>query len=361
MEYASSWGLEKEYRTLENLKNDLNVSYQQCCAVRDNKELHLLRLSRGEELTGSEGILLKFWTRRHIDELYGKAYGLGEPSFQAHYYILKKAFLKLTETGEELLCPSYEEQWRFYLPLALQIIDRRSGRETGLMQRPPFFIAINGPPGAGKTTLANCLGQVLALLTGERAVTLSIDDFYYTAEERKERGLSEWGPGAHDLELGERILGALKRGEDVEEMPRFDKAVRARSLGSRKIEGACGYVLFEGMGTGMKSKHYSRLSGQIDYLITLEADMEHCRRWRYEAGWNLQRDHYGGDEESYRKDFETLWAVASRQAADVMAEVLPLSDVIVMLDEQHRAFRMRRGEKNAEPAPRDEAGAPASA
>jgi D-glycerate 3-kinase len=92
------------------------------------------------------------------------------------------------------------------------------------------LIGLNGPVGAGKTTLCRWLGGA-AGRHGLRLAVASIDDFYLPWAERQQRlagnpfGVSRVPPGSHDTNL---LLTSLRhwRGGDPLLLPRFDKTLR---------------------------------------------------------------------------------------------------------------------------------------
>ena len=53
----------------------------------------------------------------------------------------------------------------------------------------PQVFAISGPVGAGKSTIAGAVARSLANV-GKRAVALSLDDFYFSRQERERRGIA---------------------------------------------------------------------------------------------------------------------------------------------------------------------------
>ncbi len=93
------------------------------------------------------------------------------------------------------------------------------------------LLALNGPVGAGKSTLARCL-EALGPELGLRLVVASIDDAYLPWEQRRHAmagnpfGVSRVPPGSHDTALLCARLESWKDGGPLQ-LPRFDKTLRA--------------------------------------------------------------------------------------------------------------------------------------
>jgi D-glycerate 3-kinase len=94
---------------------------------------------------------------------------------------------------------------------------------------PPPVVLLNGPVGAGKTTLGRQL-ETLAEPRGFRLAVVSIDDLYLPWAERRRRlagnpfGVSRVPPGSHDIPLLLERLDAWRRGGELR-LPRFDKSL----------------------------------------------------------------------------------------------------------------------------------------
>jgi len=92
-------------------------------------------------------------------------------------------------------------------------------------------LLLNGPVGAGKSTLALALRE-LAPRFGLRLAVASIDDAYLPLAERQKRlagnpfGVTRVPPGSHDVPLLLDALRAWKTGSPLR-MPRFDKTLAA--------------------------------------------------------------------------------------------------------------------------------------
>lgn len=114
--------------------------------------------------------------------------------------------------------------------LALPMLRRLEGeRRGGAATRRRPLLALNGPVGAGKTSLGRALER-LAALGGLRLTVASIDDLYLPAAERRARlagnpfGVGRVPPGSHDLPLLMEALATWRAGGMLR-LPRFDKTL----------------------------------------------------------------------------------------------------------------------------------------
>jgi D-glycerate 3-kinase len=105
--------------------------------------------------------------------------------------------------------------------------------------RRPVMIGIQGPQGAGKTTLTSALLEALPA-HGLSGASVSIDDFYLTRAGQLEVAAAHPGnpylehrgyPGTHDVELGERTLSECRSrgpsGGRTIAIPVYDKSAHA--------------------------------------------------------------------------------------------------------------------------------------
>ncbi len=119
---------------------------------------------------------------------------------------------------------------RWFLPLIQDVARQTEGRDS------PLIVGVNGSQGSGKSTLGNLMCGVLEQCAGLTVVTLSLDDFYLTREQREALAetvhplLATRGvPGTHDAPLMLDVLGKLVSDERPVALPRFDKAADDRT------------------------------------------------------------------------------------------------------------------------------------
>uniref|UniRef100_A0A5B6ZE39 D-glycerate 3-kinase, chloroplastic n=1 Tax=Davidia involucrata TaxID=16924 RepID=A0A5B6ZE39_DAVIN len=171
-----------------------------------------------------------------------------------------------------LTIPQKARFYHYYIPVFLwceqQISHHMSIFKDG-EDVPPLVIGFSAPQGCGKTTLVFAL-DYLFQVTGRKSATISIDDFYLTAEDQAK--LRENNPGnallelrgnagSHDLSLSIETLTAVgkltKEGMKMK-LPRYDKSAysgrgdRADPSTWPEVEGPLTVIMFEGWMLGFK-------------------------------------------------------------------------------------------------------------
>ncbi|WP_297808695.1 HAD-IIB family hydrolase [uncultured Methylophaga sp.] len=151
----------------------------------------------------------------------------------------------------------------------------------------PLIVGINGAQGSGKSTLAACL-QFLLEQQGLRAVTLSLDDFYFTRNERQTLAsgihplLATRGvPGTHDIALARKTLSDLLHRHLPVFVPRFNKATDDRSPPefASCINEPVDIILLEGWCLGATAEDEAALSQAVNDLEANEDSDGHWRRY----------------------------------------------------------------------------------
>ena len=184
-----------------------------------------------------------------------------------------------------------------YLPLVKALPNMRK-------QNAPLLLGINGAQGTGKSTLADFLRLATASMFDWNVAVLSIDDFYYTRNERQTLAeevhplLSTRGvPGTHDTNMLSSCLDKLRRAdsEDSVTLPRFDKATDDREDESRwpVVTGPIDLVILEGWCVGSKAQPEGDLEQPVN---ALEREEDADGAWR----------HYVNDQ--LRSNYEPIFA-----------------------------------------------------
>ncbi|XP_020243991.1 D-glycerate 3-kinase, chloroplastic [Asparagus officinalis] len=168
--------------------------------------------------------------------------------------------------------PEKARIYHYYIPVFLwceEQVQLHRSKFNEEKEIPPLMIGVSAPQGSGKTTLVFAL-DYLFRRTGRNSATLSIDDFYLTAEEQANLRSQNPGnallelrgnAGSHDLQFSVDTLSKLskltKEGMKAK-LPRYDKSAyggrgdRADPSTWPEVKGPLTVILFEGWMLGFK-------------------------------------------------------------------------------------------------------------
>ena len=260
--------------------------------------------------------------------------------------------------------------WTLWLPLAIQLSQKKSKQETPLIQ------GILGGQGTGKTTLSKILCLILQQL-GYKTLTISIDDFYKTYNERQKlqeidpRFIWRGPPGTHDIALAIKILNQLKDPNYLQpiSIPCFDKSlwngqgdrVQPNTIDKPDI------VLFEGWFLGVQPinetkfndaplpiktekdqqfaqdinenlKAYLPLWKKLDRLMILYPQDYHLsKQWRKEAEQKMiSSGKTGMNEQEIEAFVNYFWkALHPELFITPLAQNTLLVDLVITIDDNH--------------------------
>ncbi len=163
--------------------------------------------------------------------------------------------------------------------IARTIIDRAGDRNR-------FLVAIAGPPGAGKSTLADELSAALKML-GQSAEVLPMDGFHMDDGVLRAKGLlaRKGAPETFDVRGFLDIIRAVKTTEGEVLVPVFDRSRELAVAAARIIDASTRFVLTEGNYLLLDRNPWSALEGEFDYSILISppvATLEErlMDRWR---------------------------------------------------------------------------------
>jgi len=223
---------------------------------------------------------------------------------------------------------------QYFLPLACRLPQIRGNARQ-------LLLGINGAQGTGKSTLADFLGNAAESMFDWRVAVLSIDDFYYTLEERKILAKevhpllrTRGAPGTHDTEMIDHYLDRLERLQCNEHLalPRFDKAADDRAHKSRwpSVEGPIDLVVLEGWCVGSVAQASGELESPVN---SLEREEDADGTWRNHVNDQLRA--------KYEPIFDSLDHLVFMRA--------PSFDAILR-------WRLEQEEKLADASPEDSSG-----
>ncbi|MQB03823.1 nucleoside triphosphate hydrolase [Agrobacterium tumefaciens] len=131
-----------------------------------------------------------------------------------------------------------------------------------------FIIAIAGPPGAGKSTLADALCGAL-VARGEAAAVLPMDGFHMDNGILEERGLlpRKGAPETFDVRGFLDIVSAVRQGGQEVLVPVFDRSREIAISSARAIAPETRFILAEGNYLLLNEAPWTKLSGSFDLTI----------------------------------------------------------------------------------------------
>jgi D-glycerate 3-kinase len=180
---------------------------------------------------------------------------------------------------------------KYYKPIAQQLFDRF------IESRSPFFVGINGCQGSGKSTLTDYIGDYLTSQYQLNVVVMSLDDFYYSSEERQALASSvhpllatRGVPGTHDMTELTQVLKQLKTGETGFTVRKFNKATDEPCPKNdwQVIEQAADIVIVEGWCWGVAPQTEEQLKAPINEL---EVKHDTSGEWRNYVNQQLKEEY----------------------------------------------------------------------
>ncbi|WP_378945773.1 nucleoside triphosphate hydrolase [Mesorhizobium sp. ANAO-SY3R2] len=156
-----------------------------------------------------------------------------------------------------------------------------------------FLVAIAGPPGAGKSTLAAELHDILP--EGASAV-VSMDGFHFDNAVLEQRGLSarKGAPETFDFAGFEALLKRIRAGEPDVAIPVFDRSIELSRAAAAIVEADVKFILVEGNYLLLDEDPWRRLELLFDFTIFVDAPREELER-RLVERW---REHGRSDDDA---------------------------------------------------------------
>ncbi len=148
-----------------------------------------------------------------------------------------------------------------------------------------YMVGIAGPPGAGKSTIAEALHEAL-IAQGESAIVVPMDGFHFDDAVLNARGHRprKGAPHTFDVAGFEVLLKRIKMREADIAIPVFDRSMELARAGADIISGQAKFILVEGNYLLLKQPGWERLKPLFDFTIFLqvpEAELE----WRLLERW----------------------------------------------------------------------------
>lgn len=139
------------------------------------------------------------------------------------------------------------------------------------------MIGIAGPPGAGKSTLADALCDRLNRdIEGQPALVVPMDGYHFDNDILVARNLMarKGSPQTFDAHGFQNLLTRLRAGEAEVAIPVFDRDRDLARAGARLVTPAARILLVEGNYLLLKSEPWVRLKSVFDLTVFLPVPME---------------------------------------------------------------------------------------
>ncbi|MBB3426444.1 pantothenate kinase [Rhizobium sp. BK312] len=187
-----------------------------------------------------------------------------------------------------------------------------------------FLVAIAGPPGAGKSTLADNVAKALKA-RGESAEVLPMDGFHMDNAVLIEKGLlkRKGVPDSFDVRAFLDIVKAVRAADQEVLVPVFDRSREIAIASARIVSADHRFIVIEGNYLLFNQGKWAELEGMFDYSIMLAPPMEVLeeRLWARWRGYDLDEEAaqakvYGNDLPNGRLILE------NRRRADVTIDIV---------------------------------------
>ena len=140
-----------------------------------------------------------------------------------------------------------------------------------------FIVAIAGPPGAGKSTVAE---ELLGLLPEGSAAVVPMDGFHYDDAILTAKGLRQrkGAPETFDVDGYEALLKRLRAADADVAIPVFDRSIELSRAAAAIVPHDVKFILTEGNYLLLDEEPWSRLAGLLDYTIFLDVPRDELER-----------------------------------------------------------------------------------
>jgi pantothenate kinase len=156
-----------------------------------------------------------------------------------------------------------------------------------------FIVAIAGPPGAGKSTIAE---ELCSLLPEHSAIVVPMDGFHYDNVILEQRSLRnhKGAPETFDIAGFEHLLKRIRVAEPDIAIPVFDRNMELARAGAAIVGSDVKFILAEGNYLLLDEVPWSDLAPLFDLTVFLDVPREELER-RLLRRWH---EHGRSDEDA---------------------------------------------------------------
>jgi pantothenate kinase len=135
------------------------------------------------------------------------------------------------------------------------------------------IVAVAGPPGAGKSTLAEALVEALNRTSGNSAAVIPMDGFHYDDAVLEARGLKarKGSPSTFDVASFGHLLKRLKSNDENEvAIPVFDRSLEISRAAARIVSAEVKFLVVEGNYLLLRDEPWNKLADLFDLTVMIE-------------------------------------------------------------------------------------------
>ncbi|MCY1742046.1 nucleoside triphosphate hydrolase [Ensifer sp. SL37] len=198
-------------------------------------------------------------------------------------------------------------------PIANEILKRAAGAAR-------FVVAIAGPPGAGKSTLAEALGETL-VAGGERAAVLPMDGFHMDNAVLEEKGLlpRKGSPETFDVRAFLSTVAAVRANDGEVLVPVFDRSREIAIASARIVAPETRIILVEGNYLLLDEAPWDGLEGAFDFSIFINPGVAELERRLLQRWYDHGYDEEAAKRKALGNDIPNAHRVVDHQrAADLV-------------------------------------------
>ncbi|ANK71251.1 MULTISPECIES: nucleoside triphosphate hydrolase [Ensifer] len=198
-------------------------------------------------------------------------------------------------------------------PIANEILKRAAGAAR-------FVVAIAGPPGAGKSTLAEALAETL-VAGGERAAVLPMDGFHMDNAVLEEKGLlpRKGSPETFDVRAFLSTVAAVRANDGEVLVPVFDRSREIAIASARIVAPETRIILVEGNYLLLDEAPWDRLEGAFDFSIFINPGVAELERRLLQRWFDHGYDEEAAKRKALGNDIPNAHRVVDHQrAADLV-------------------------------------------
>jgi len=159
-------------------------------------------------------------------------------------------------------------------PIAAEKLPSLIARRAANRDR--FLVGIIGPPGAGKSTLAENVAAALNTAAPGAAIVVPMDGFHYDDAVLVKRGLHsrKGAPETFDVGGFAALLDRLSTASDEITIPLFDRALEVSRAGAAIVSPSHRILIVEGNYLLLDEPPWSALAGYFDLTIGIEVPLD---------------------------------------------------------------------------------------